>query len=270
MATDLDRLQGSWKITSLESDGRRASAGLLTDARIIIKGNTFTSLGMGAPYTGTMTLRRSGALKTFDLLFTSGHAQGTKNVGIYKLAGDTWTICLSTQSPTRPKRFATRAGSGLALETLTREINPPKTAAKTGAAATLPPAEHAPKPAPAGPPTDIEGDWRMVSAVFDGKPLADDMVKWCTRTTRGDNTVVMAGPQTMVNARFTLDRSKRPGAIDYVNLHGSAKGKTQFGIYELDGDRLAICMAPPGKPRPAAFESSARDGRSLTVWQRKT
>ena len=271
MPTDLDRLQGSWKITSLESDGQRASPGLLTEARIIVSGNTFTSLGMGAPYSGTMTLRRSGALKTFDLHFTSGHAQGTTNVGIYKLAGNTWTICLSTQSPTRPTRFATRAGTGLALEVLTRELDLPTTAAATAAAGTpLPVKSPSRKAAPTGPPTEIEGEWRMVSAVFDGQPLADDMVKWCTRTTRGDNTVVMAGPQTMVNARFTLDRSNRPGAIDYVNLHGSAKGKTQLGIYELDGDRLSICMAPPGKPRPTAFESTARDGRSLTVWRRSS
>ena len=266
MPTDLDRLQGSWKITSLESDGERASAALLTDARIIVNGRTFTSLGMGAPYAGTLTLRRAGTLKTFDLLFTSGHAQGTKNLGIYKLARDTWTICLSTQSATRPKRFATKAGSGLALEVLTREASPPG-AARNTAAAPLTKRETA-TTAPAGPPTEIEGEWQMVSAVFDGKPLADDMVKWCTRTTRGDHTVVMAGPQTMVNARFTLDRSNNPRAIDYVNLHGSAKGKTQLGIYQLDGDRLAVCMSPPGKPRPASFDSSPRDGRSLTVWHR--
>ena len=130
------------------------------------------------------------------------------------------------------------------------------------------PAGRATKAKAAGPPTEIEGEWRMVSATFDGKPLADDMVKWCTRTTRGDSTVVMAGPQTMVNARFSLDPSKKPGAIDYVNLHGGDKGKTQLGIYELTDDRLTICMSPPGKPRPAAFESSRGDGRSLTAWQR--
>jgi uncharacterized protein (TIGR03067 family) len=272
MPTDLDRLQGSWKITSLETDGQRASTSLPPDARVIVNGDSFSSLGMGRPYAGTLTLGRSGALKTFDLLFTSGHAQGTKNVGIYQLAGNSWTICLSTQSPTRPTRFTTKVGSGLALEVLTRELTPPKTAAKTPAAVTSRPSAkvtpESSKTAPAGPPTEIEGEWRMLSAVFDGKPMADDMVKWCTRTTRGDHTVVMAGPQTMLDATFSLDSSKTPRAIDYVNLHGAAKGNRQLGIYELDGDRLSICMSPPGKPRPTTFDSSPRDGRSLTVWTR--
>jgi len=242
------------------------------DARIVITGDTFTSLGMGAPYEGTVKLHRSRGLKAFDLLFTSGHAQGTRNVGIYKLDGDAWTICLATQSSTRPTRFATKAGSGLALEVLRRELDPAKKPAKTPAARPtappLAPAGRATKTTPAGPPTGLEGEWRMVSANFDGKPLAADMVKWCTRTTRGDNTVVMAGPQTMLKARFALDPSKKPGAIDYVNLHGGDKGKTQLGIYELIDDRLTICMSPPSKPRPEAFESSRGDGRSLTVWRR--
>jgi uncharacterized protein (TIGR03067 family) len=272
MPTDLDRLQGSWKITSLETDGQRASNNLPSDARVVVNGATFTSLGMGAPYAGTLTLGRSGALKTFDLLFTTGHARGTTNVGIYKLSGNRWTICLSTRSPERPTRFATTADTGLALEVLTRELSPPKQSATTAAAATprlsRPPKSESPPPAPAGPPTEIEGGWRMVSAVFDGKPMPDDMVRWCTRTTRGDHTVVMAGPQMMLSARFALDPTKAPHAIDYVNLHGTAKGKTQLGIYELDGDRLSICMSAPGKPRPRTFESSPRDGRSFTVWQR--
>jgi len=270
VSTDLDRLQGSWRVTAFESDGERMPGDTFADARIVISGDRFTSLGMGAPYEGTLKLHRSRGLKAFDLLFTSGHAQGTRNVGIYKLEGDTWTICLATQSSARPMRFATRAGSGFALETLMRELNPPKKGTNPAKPASAPPApaRRAAAATLSGPPTEIEGEWRMLSATFDGKPMAADMVAWCTRITRGDNTVVMAGPQTMLNARFAVDGSQKPGAIDYVNLHGSAKGKTQLGIYALTGARLTICMSPPGKPRPATFESSPGDGRSLTAWQR--
>jgi uncharacterized protein (TIGR03067 family) len=108
----------------------------------------------------------------------------------------------------------------------------------------------------------------MVSGVFDGKPLAANMVAWTTRITRGDVTAVLAGPQTMLRATFTIDERKRPHAIDYVNLEGPHTRKAQAGIFDQQGDALQICMAPPGKPRPTDFASKPGDGRSFTTWRR--
>jgi len=48
MANDLDFLQGTWTVAELELDGESmVSPG---DARIVIKGNRFTSTGMGDEY----------------------------------------------------------------------------------------------------------------------------------------------------------------------------------------------------------------------------
>jgi len=108
----------------------------------------------------------------------------------------------------------------------------------------------------------------MVAGVLNGAALGQDLVKWCQRITRGDVTSVVAGPQVMLKARFTLDYSKKPSAIDYVNLEGTNKGKPQAGIFELSGETLSICMAAPGRPRPGHFSSKAGDGRSYTAWRR--
>jgi uncharacterized protein (TIGR03067 family) len=108
----------------------------------------------------------------------------------------------------------------------------------------------------------------MVSAVIDGKPLADDMIKWCKRITTGNVTRILAGPQSMLDAEFTLDASHTPRHIDYLNRSGKNSGKRQAGIYEIDGDILRICTAPPGGRRPADFSSKKGDGRSFTVWRR--
>jgi uncharacterized protein (TIGR03067 family) len=91
--------------------------------------------------------------------------------------------------------------------------------------------------------------------------------KWCQRITRGDVTTVLAGPQVMLKARFTLDASRTPKAIDYVNLEGPQARKPQAGIFELTGATLRICMSAPGKPRPGEFASKAGDGRSFTSWR---
>jgi uncharacterized protein (TIGR03067 family) len=110
----------------------------------------------------------------------------------------------------------------------------------------------------------------MVAAVFSGAAMAEDMVKWCKRITRGDLTTVVAGPQVMLKARFSLEHARAPSAVNYVNLAGAQKGKAQLGIFELAGETLRVCMAAPGKSRPAEFSSQAGDGRSYTTWRRLT
>ena len=103
----------------------------------------------------------------------------------------------------------------------------------------------------------------MVAGVFNGVALKDDMVSWCRRITRGDVTRVIAGPQILVEARFTVDTSQLPHLIEYANLAGTLKGKKQAGIFERRGDLLEVCMAAPGKARPTEFSSTrATTGRT--------
>jgi uncharacterized protein (TIGR03067 family) len=270
----LDKLQGTWTVTSLESDGRKMPAKMVKGAQIVIEGRKFTSIGMGTSYEGTVQLRTLGNdLKGLDLLFTDGPPKGKRNRGIYRLQGDTWTICLSTDGGKRPSAFTTEPGSGLALQTLERRNNARKPASGRARANGSVDADAAIAVDPhltasSTRPTEIEGEWEMVSAVFNGAPMDESMVQWCRRITQGDITTVVAGPQTMLKARFTLDSTPNPRHIDYLNLHGSTKGKLQAGIYELRGNSLRICIAPPGKERPKEFSSSPKDGRSFTTWRR--
>src|SRR3954467_8584128 len=116
--TDLDKLQGSWKITSLEVEGQPMPAP--GGACIVIEGERFQSLGMGAVYEGKVEVDGTKKPKTFDLLFTAGPEKGNRSLGIYQLKGDAWKICLTVTGKTRPTKFETTPGSGCALETLTR------------------------------------------------------------------------------------------------------------------------------------------------------
>jgi len=269
MPTDLDKLQGTWIVVSLEAEGQKLPATAFNGAKIEIKGTKFKSLGMGARYEGSLKLDSSTKPKAFDLLFTAGHARGHRNLGIYKLDGDRWTICLATGGNERPRKFATAAGSGFTLETLERGAVGGKTTNKklrrTRALSNAVAATD--DTAATGLPTNLEGEWAMVSAVFNGVAMDQSTVKWCKRITRGNVTRVVAGPQVFLNASFTLDDSRKPHAIDYINLEGATKGKSQAGIFELSGDVLKICMSAPGKPRPANFSSKPGDNRSYTTWR---
>jgi uncharacterized protein (TIGR03067 family) len=272
MPNDLNKLQGAWIITSFEADGRKMTAEAFDGSTIVIEGNTFTSAGMGAAYEGTMELDQTRKPKCFDLLVTAGHAAGTSHLGIYKVDGKRWTICLAAGGKTRPETFATRTGTGLVLETLERGVSvrkatkgksQPKPAAGSPAAGT----EAEFQVTPSGAVSVLEGEWTMVAGVFNGAVMAENMVKWCRRITRGNVTSVVAGPQLMLKARFTLDDSTKPHAIDYINLEGANAGKPQAGIVELNGEILSVCMSAPGNPRPREFVSKSGDGRSYTTWR---
>src|ERR1019366_6726666 len=208
--------------------------------------------------------------KTVDLNFTAGPEKGYRNLGIYELAGDTWKLCLATRGPIRPKNFSTKPGDGVALETLVRASAATISAASKAASAKTKSAKPSQKSAaPSGPATELEGEWQMLTAVMNGQPLEEKFAAFGKRVTRGNETTVFTGPQMLMKVTFTLDRSKSPNAIDYVIVQGMNAGKTQLGIFELNGPMLKLCFAAPGNPRPDAFSSAPGDSRTFTTWRKR-
>jgi uncharacterized protein (TIGR03067 family) len=217
-----------------------------------VKSSRFVSTAMGAEYSGTLEVDETSTPKSFNLRFDTGPETGNTSYGIYELDGDTWKICLTLRGGTRPKKFATKTGSGLALETLKRA---PKGKAKAKAA----PAALEGEPAP-----ELAGEWSMVSSIMSGKPLETEWVKMGKRIATASGMQVKIGPQTVLQTDYAVDRSKSPMQMNY-RLHN---GRMQAGIWELDGAQLKTCFASPGQPRPAEFASVTGDGRTFTVWTR--
>src|SRR5262245_41698658 len=120
MPNDLDRIQGSWTITALEVDGQAMPPAMLGAGRVIVKGNRFSSTGMGPVYEGVLKLKAKTTPGQVDLEFDAGPEKGNTNLGIYELNGNTWKICLATRGMVRPSKFVSTAGSGFAVETLNR------------------------------------------------------------------------------------------------------------------------------------------------------
>ncbi len=112
----------------------------------------------------------------------------------------------------------------------------------------------------------LEGEWAMVSGEADGQPLPAEMVKTAKRVARDGVTAVTINGQVFMKAKYTADPSKSPKAIDYAMTEGFTKGKTQLGVYELDGDTIKFCFAAPGQPRPTDFTGGA--GRTVSIWKR--
>jgi uncharacterized protein (TIGR03067 family) len=248
MGQDLDGLQGTWNIVSLEMDGQKMAGG---GAQIVVRGERFTTIAMGAAYEGTLVVHEASAPKSFDLHFEEGPEKGNTSLGIYELEGDTWKICLTTRGNQRPREFAAPPGTGIALETLRRAT-----------AADTPVAAEASGLAPGDSAGEIAGEWVPLSLIRDGQPLDKGMLKFGRRTATASEVTVKFGPQVVVQARYSVERSSTPMTMDYA----LAGGGQQLGIWALEGKRLTTCFAAPGQARPAEFASVPGDGRTLTVW----
>jgi len=264
MSKDLDLLEGTWTLAEGEMDGQAMPDAMVNGFQVTIRGNRFTSTGMGEEFKGTVAVDESAMPRRLDMKFTSGPQKGTVNLCIYELKGDRLRMCIATRGTVRPARFESPEGSGVAVEMFVRGAAATK---KKAAAAVVAPAA-APVTPDGGAATEFEGEWPMVSGVMNGAAMDGSLVKWCKRVTRGNVAMVMAGPQTMMKVEFTLDASQSPKAIDYLNLTGGNKGKRQLGIYKVEGEVATYCVAPPGKPRPAGFVSTKENGATLTVWKR--
>ena len=119
---DASKLQGTWKITTLEMNGAPMPQAMLANAKIVVDGDRFTSLGMGAEYSGRMTVDESANPKIFAVKFDGdGPESGRTNSAIYELDGDNWRLCVNVSGGPAPSAFATKPGDACALETLVRE-----------------------------------------------------------------------------------------------------------------------------------------------------
>ncbi|HTS62977.1 MAG TPA: TIGR03067 domain-containing protein [Candidatus Acidoferrales bacterium] len=251
LQTDLDALQGTWAVTALEIDGMPMNP-VPPGARITVEGTRFTTAGMGAEYSGNLALDGSTEPRRFDLAFTSGPEKGNTALGIYELEGGSWKMCLTTRGGDRPTRFATSAGTGHALQTLTRG-----TPAAITAEVAAPPGDPAP---------ELEGEWVAVSLIVDGRELPQSMLKTCRRIAEDGEIKVFMGPETIVQVKFAVDRSRQPMEINYVHVRS---GESQAGIYSFEGGLLKTCLGRSGGPRPDTFDSQPGDARTVTVWKKK-
>jgi uncharacterized protein (TIGR03067 family) len=113
----------------------------------------------------------------------------------------------------------------------------------------------------------LQGTWSLVSAMEDGKSLAEDKVKQTTIVIKDDTFDFphLAKDATSKAGTIKLDATKKPKQMDTV----STEKEVMLGIYELEGDGYKVCFAPVGKPRASKFTSQSGSGNILQVWERE-
>jgi uncharacterized protein (TIGR03067 family) len=122
----------------------------------------------------------------------------------------------------------------------------------------------------------LEGEWQAVETEAEGQ-------KW-DKDSKGvrDKLFIIKGnelriPHPSGNGKdrrktITLNPEITPKQMDMLSHDGVEAGQTTAAIYQLEGDRLTICMPYFGndpRTRPSEFKTTLADGRMLIVLERK-
>jgi uncharacterized protein (TIGR03067 family) len=111
-----DSLEGTWALVSVEINAQPLSMEKLQNARLVVHGPKY-SVALGDVHLEmTHVLKKEGNPKQMDLTIAEGADKGKTFPAIYKLDGNTLTVCRNiAPAKERPTAFATKADTGLML-----------------------------------------------------------------------------------------------------------------------------------------------------------
>jgi uncharacterized protein (TIGR03067 family) len=115
----------------------------------------------------------------------------------------------------------------------------------------------------------MKGTWKAVSGEEDGKAVQEDDAKKFKLVVDGDKYTFTVEGVSEEQGTIKLDPSQKPRAIDVMILSGDDKGKSQHGLYEVEGDTLKLCFTPPGRERPKELAGKEGTNATLFVFKRQ-
>ena len=113
-----------------------------------------------------------------------------------------------------------------------------------------------------------QGTWIATSSTFDGQKAPDEIARSIKRIVAQDHVVWERQGKRFAGTKIELDPTHDPKNIDVIPDGGRNRGERVLGIYKLDGDRLTICMARAGQPRPKEFKAEKGSGWTLQTFER--
>jgi len=247
VADDLAKFQGTWKLISVETDGKPVEDVASRNITVTFDGDTHTvRLGDKVIEKNVkIVIDPTKTPKQVTDTVTEGTNKGLTIQGIYKLDGDKLTSCITYKSE-RPTDFSAPAESNRILREFERVVDDPGK-------------------------KDLElfeGTWRFESLQAAGEVRSFDDIRDSRLTIKGEAFTLKQAAGD-VTGTFKLDATKTPKTIDATYTDGPQKGTTMQGIYEIDETTFKVCVAVDGLTRPTEFKSEAGSVHVLQVLKKE-
>ena len=112
----------------------------------------------------------------------------------------------------------------------------------------------------------LQGTWRVVAELVGGNATGED-ISGHRMVLDGQRYTIRNGERDIMSGTFKLDPAPSPRAIDLECDRGPAAGHTTLAIYEVNGDKLKICIAdgPEATERPRSFDSAGTQNMSVEL-----
>jgi uncharacterized protein (TIGR03067 family) len=110
--TDLEKLQGTWVLVAMETEGHDVPAEDFKDWTAVYERNHVAlRVGDRIRRRGIITLDSSRKPKAINTWDQDGPYEDQTVPGIYELDGDTLKLCFARPGQERPKEFTTKSGT---------------------------------------------------------------------------------------------------------------------------------------------------------------
>lgn len=108
----------------------------------------------------------------------------------------------------------------------------------------------------------LEGEWRFAALEIDGNAMPAAAFAESRLLIDGDRFRTES-PEGRYEGVFTVDADQVPRHIDIEFVEGPEAGNWCYGLCEVDGDRLTLCLGLAGAPRPKGFTTAPGSGHAL-------
>lgn len=256
-AKDLKALQGKWRAVKSVTDGGEVPAHVLVMSQATFEGDVCTLKGIGEArekmYVDESKVRvrlaPGQSPKEMDLTRLDGAQKGDTLRRIYKLDGDTLTVCWSygpdgLETGDRPKEFKSAKGVMLSVLERVKDANDELRA--------------------------LAGEWKAVSASVSGRAVPAEEVAKERWVIKGAELTLAVGAPPEEKAELKLDPAALPPTFDFTITEGKEKGHVLRGIYFRQGDKLTLAIRDPKtKKNDRPTELKPGDGVVFEVLKRQ-
>jgi uncharacterized protein (TIGR03067 family) len=115
----------------------------------------------------------------------------------------------------------------------------------------------------------LEGEWHFDSQHLDGVVMSAKALARSRLLIDGDR-FRMESPEAIYEGVLVLDVDVTPPHLTIHFVEGPEAGNQSYGIYELSGDRLMLCLGLAGSSRPTAFVATKGSGHALQHFRRSS